>query len=92
MGSHLSGHASPPRASPRVSEQPAPRLGLRVEQVDVFRRSSAQQRQARVQTAVPQTLNPHLGVEVHRSDVLRGKGHVLWSKLFVILLQDGERK
>lgn len=83
---HLPGHAAPPCTSPCISEQLTPRLRLRVEQVDVIRGSSAQQCHPRVQTPVPQTLNTLLGVEVHWSHILWGKGQVLWGKLFITII------
>lgn len=89
---HLSSHASSPPISLCASKQPAPRVRLWVEQVDVLRASSAMQRQARVQTAVAQTLKPHFGVKVQRSHVLWRKGYVFRSKLLVsVLLLLGSR-
>lgn len=52
----------------------------------MLRGPSALQGQARVQAAVAQTLEPHLGVKVQRSHVLWRKGYVFRSKLLVIVL------
>lgn len=86
---YLSRHSSSPFVSLRPSKQLTPGVRLRVEQVDVLTGPSALQCQARVQAAVAQTLNSHLWVEVNWSDVFRGKGHVLRSKLIIIVILVG---
>lgn len=83
---YLSRHSSSSTVSLWSTKQVTPGVWLRVEQVDVFAGPSALQRQAWVKTAVAQTLNSHLRVEVNRSYVFRGKGHVLRRKLIVILV------
>lgn len=87
MDAYLSSHAPSWFRSAFVFKQLSAALGLRrVEHFDVFGRGSAQQGQAGVQPAVAQALNPHLGIEVYRGDVLGGKGHVLWSILLIFIL------